>query len=315
VAVAAAPDGTWVEIAALTSHQVNRLEDALPWISGHWRHLAERAAGWHGPRYRESEFEFLPPIPRPAAFRDFDAFERHVQAARSRLGLPVPEAWYEAPFFHFANRLALVGHGAKVCAPAGSNELDFGLSLGVVIGHRGRDIPVEKAWEHVAGFTVVNDLSARDLEQRSLPAGLGPSKGKDFAMAAGPWLVLKRKLEAHIEGEQLSLEMAASLNGRELVRGSTRSLYHSIPRMIAHASRDAELFPGDLLNTGAVGGGSLLEQGADGNGGWLKPGDLVELSIEGIGSLATHIVARSKSGEENREIGKSGNRETRSSVL
>lgn len=291
VAVAAAPDGTWIELAALTARREKRLEESLPWLMGHLDLMRRRAAGWRGPRYRDSEFEFLPPVVRPAAFRDFDAFEAHVGAMRKRIGQVIPTAWYEAPEFAFANRLALVGHGASVRYPAGARELDFGLALGVVIGRRGRDIPRERAWEHVAGFTIVNDLSARDLEQRALPAGLGPSKGKDFATAAGPWLVLRRELDDRIDGERIRLSMTARVNGAVVSTGSTETLFHTVPGMIAHASKDAELFPGDLFSTGAVGGGSLLEAGANGEG-WLREGDTVELEIERIGVLVTRVAGR-----------------------
>ncbi len=292
VAVAAAPDGTWIELAALTSHRVSRLEEALPWVLGRERHLVDRAARWRGPRYRESEFEFLPPIVRPAAFRDFDAFEKHVKTLRSKLGLEMPQVWYEAPIFHFANRLALVGQHGRIWAPLGSSELDFGLALGVVIGRSGRDIRKEKAWEHVAGFTIINDLSARDLERKALSAGLGSSKGKDFATAVGPWLVLRSEFETQIQGEALVLRMSASVNGRVLCRGNTNTLYHSIPSLVTQASRDAELFPGDLLCTGSVGDGCLWELTDNGHGRWLSPGDQVELEIECIGKLTTRVVER-----------------------
>lgn len=291
VAVASAPDGTWIELAALTGRPFQRVEEGLGYVLAHRGHLEERAASWKGPRYRTSEFAFLPPIPRPAAFRDFDAFEQHVKTCRAKLGQLLTQAWYASPAFCFANRLALVGHGAEVCAPCGSRELDFGLALGIVIGKRGRDIPREKAWDHVAGFTIVNDLSARDLERDSLSAGLGPAKGKDFATAAGPWLTLRHSVEDRIHGERLSLGMSVRLNSQELSRGDTASLYHSVPSLVSHASQDAELFPGDLFSTGAVGNGSLWELGANG-AGWLKPGDVVELEIERLGKLSTLIVER-----------------------
>jgi len=295
VAVASLPDGTWMELAALTGRQATRIQDFLPWVLQHQAHLEERAASWHGPRYRQSEFSFLPPVVRPAAFRDFDAFEGHVKACRGRAGLGMPGAWYESPLFHFANRLSLVGQGGSVCAPSGSRELDFGLALGVVIGRRGREISVDRAWDYVAGFTVVNDLCARDLETKALSAGLWPVKGKDFATAVGPWLSLRSSLAGRIQGERLQLAMSARVNGRLVATADSASLFHSIPAMIAHASADAELFPGDLLSTGAAEHGSLLESGS-GAEGWLKPGDRVCLEVECIGSLETHIVARSALG-------------------
>ena len=289
VPVASCPDGTWVELAALIGRPVERLEQGLTYVMGHQIHLEERAAAWRGPRYRQSEFFFLPPIPRPAAFRDFEAFEQHVGAFRASLGGGIPTAWYDAPAFHFANRLALIGHGASFWAPQGSEELDFGLALGVVIGRHGRDIPESKAWDYIAGFTIVNDLCARDLERRAMPAGMGPSKGKDFATAVGPWLVTRDEFQDRIEEGRLSLSMAVRLNGVEVAQGNCGSMYHDIPCLISEASRDAELFAGDLISTGTVGGCSLLEGGC---GAWLKPGDTVALEVERIGILETHVSAR-----------------------
>lgn len=234
----------------------------------------------------------LTPNLRPPAFRDFYAFEAHVKTARARRGLPMPAAWYEIPVFYFSNPNSLVGDDAEVCAPAGCAELDYELELGIVIGTGGADIPAERAWDHVAGFTIINDLSARDLQRQEMTVGLGPAKGKDFATAVGPCLVTRDEFADRIRGETLELEMSARVNGRELSRGNVRSLYHSIPRLIAHASRDAELLPGDLLGTGTVGSGCILELGPENTGGWLKPGDLVELEVERIGVLRTRIVHR-----------------------
>ena len=265
---------------------------ALPWIMNHGETMAKRAAGWSGPRYRESEFTFCAPIVRPPAFRDFYAFEQHVKTARAKRGLEMPPAWYEVPVFYFSNHNALVGHEATVCAPAGCVELDYELELGVVIGRGGRDITPERAWEHVFGFTILNDFSARDLQRKEMAVGLGPAKGKDFATAAGPWLVPRARVADRIAGETLSLEMCARVNGRELSRGNVAALHHTIPRLIAHASRDVDLFPGDLIGTGTVGTGCILELGPETAGGWLKAGDVVELEIEQIGVLRTRIGAR-----------------------
>ena len=292
VPVAAAPDGTWIELAGLIGRGAPRLESALPWLMAHGENLARRAAAWKGPRYRESEFAFLPPVVRPASFRDFYAFEQHVKTARARRGLEMPPEWYDQPVFYFSNPNSLVGHNAAVCAPAGCRELDYELELGIVIGHGGRDISPERAWSHVAGFTIINDLSARDLQRAEMGVGLGPAKGKDFATAVGPWLVLRDAIAERIAGETLALEMTARINGHERSRGNVSSLYHSIPRLIAHASRDAELFPGELIGTGTVGTGCILELGPETTGGWLKPGDVVELEIEHLGLLRTRIAER-----------------------
>jgi fumarylacetoacetate (FAA) hydrolase len=215
-----------------------------------------------------------------------------VKTARANRGLEVPSTWYEIPVFYFSNPTMLIGHDAEVCAPAGCAELDYELELGVVIGRGGRDIPEERAWDHIYGFTIINDLSARDLQRREMSVGFGPAKGKDFATAVGPWLVARRYFEDRIDGDRVTLEMSARINGRPLSRGNVATLHHSIPKLIAHASRDAELFPGDLIGTGPVGTGCILDLGPEVAGGWLKPGDVVELEIERIGVLRTRIGAR-----------------------
>ncbi|MFZ5496744.1 MAG: fumarylacetoacetate hydrolase family protein [Verrucomicrobiota bacterium] len=292
VPAVAAPDGTWIPLAEIRGTGPHPLAEHLPGVLEHATRLAERTAVWTGPRLHPGEIGFLPPILRPPAFRDFYAFEAHVRTARAKRGLEVPAAWYELPVFYFSNHNALVGHDAAIFAPAGCQELDYELELGVVIGRGGRDIPPERAWEHVAGFTILNDLSARDLQRREMTVGLGPAKGKDFATAVGPWLATRDEFADRIEGERLTLAMSARVNGRELSRGNTADLHHPIPRLVAQASRDAELFPGDLLGTGTVGTGCILELGPEHTGGWLEPGDTVELEIERLGVLRTRIAPR-----------------------
>ena len=203
------------------------------------------------------------------------------------------QASYEMPVFYFSNPNSLVGDGASIAAPSGSNELDFGLALGVVIGARARNISPFDAWRSVAGITVINDFTARDIQRTEISVGLGTAKAKDFATSVGPILVTRDEFADKIEGEILSLEMAARLNGRDLSRGNSKSLFHSIPKMIAHASRDADLFAGHLIGTGTVGTGCILELTPEHTGGWLKPGDVIELQIERLGVLRTKIITRS----------------------
>jgi fumarylacetoacetate (FAA) hydrolase len=204
----------------------------------------------------------------------------------------MPQAWYEVPVFYFANPNSLVGADAEVSAPAGSNELDYELELGVVIGNRGRNIAPAQAWHYVAGFTIINDFTARDLQRAEMAVGLGPAKAKDFASTVGPILVTRDELGDKIDRERISLEMRARVNGHQLSWGNSSTLFHSVPTMIAHASRDADLFPGDLIGSGTIGGGCILELGPENTGGWLKAGDIVELEIERIGILRTRIGAR-----------------------
>ena len=232
-------------------------------------------------------------LPPPRSFRDFYVFEQHVKTARARRGLGMLEAWYQQPVFYFSNVNSLRPDGAPVYAPQGCRELDYELELGLIIGRGGRDIPAEQAWGHVAGFTIVNDFSARDLQRAEMAVGLGPAKGKDFATAVGPVLVTLEEFRDRIEPQgRLTLEMIARVNGRELSRGNAAQMHFTWPQIIAHASRDAELAPGDLIGSGTVGSGCIMELGPENTGGWLKPGDVVELEIERIGVLRTPIIAR-----------------------
>lgn len=236
---------------------------------------------------------FLPPVQHPRSFRDFYAFEEHVKTCRAKRGLEMPPAWYEVPVFYFSNAGSLIGHEQPICAPAGSQELDYELELGAIVGKGGRDIPEGQALEHIAGFTIVNDLSARDLQRKEMSVGLGPAKGKDFATAVGPYLVTLDEFQDRIDEKgRVTLEMKARVNGKVLSQGNASSMYHAWPKLIAQASRDAELFPGDLIGSGTVGTGCILELGPENTGGWLKPGDVVELEIERLGVLRTPIVER-----------------------
>ncbi|MHB8509012.1 MAG: fumarylacetoacetate hydrolase family protein [Candidatus Dormibacteria bacterium] len=230
-----------------------------------------------------------PALPDPLSVRDFYAFERHVQDARRNRGLEMVPEWYEIPVFYFSNALAVRGPGAPIWAPPGSGKLDFELEVGVVIGTAGIDIEPGRAFDHVAGLVVLNDWSARDLQVVEMRVGLGPAKGKDFALGIGPWLVTMDELQDRVRGEAIDLAMVARLNGREVARGNLADLYHSIPRLLAQASRGVELHPGELLGTGTVGGGCLFEGGADAT--FLEPGDVVELEVERLGVLANPVVA------------------------
>lgn len=292
VPVADAPDGTWIELAGLIGREAVRLEQVLPWLMVHGAHVPGRAQSWRGPRYRESEFSFLAPVVRPPAFREFHDSVIAACGGSGGRGLNVMRERDAEPAFSFLNHNSLIGHNAAVAAPFGCAELDCELELGVVIGHGGRDIPAERAWGHVAGFTIVNGLSARDWERREMAAGFGPAKARDFATAVGPWMIPRDEVADRIEGERLTLDAVAMVNGRELSRGGTAGLRHSIPRMIAHASRDVELFPGELIGAGPVAVGLIREGGSGHPGGGLKPGDVVELQIERIGLLRTRIVSR-----------------------
>lgn len=235
------------------------------------------------------EVRLLAPLPRPPSLRDFYAFEAHVAAAAALRGGHVPLAWYEIPVFYFSNHTAIYGPGADIPAPR-SRALDYELEIACVIGRAGRDIAEEDAEEYIAGYTIMNDWSARDLQREEMEVGLGPAKGKDFATSLGPWLVTPDELEEHALGDgRHHLIMTAHVNGAELSRGTLRDSYYTFAQMIARASQDATLYPGDVLGSGTVGGGCLLEL-TGGQGPWLAPGDVVELAITGLGALRNRII-------------------------
>lgn len=223
--------------------------------------------------------ELCAPVPEPPSVRDFFAFEGHVATARANRGASVPPEWYEIPVFYFSNPAAIYGPEDTIPYPAYSRQLDYELEIAAVVGRHG----------HIAGFTVMNDWSARDLQKMEMAVGLGPAKGKDFATSLGPVLVTPDELG------DLRLEMTARVNGEERSRGSLGDLHWAWEELAAHAGRNTLLRPGDVLGSGTVGTGCILEHG---DGRWLRPGDVVELEIERIGILRNVVAAPRASGAE-----------------
>jgi fumarylacetoacetate (FAA) hydrolase len=221
--------------------------------------------------YRLDEVRLLPPVRRPPSVRDFYAFEEHVRNARAVTGRGevVPE-WYEIPTFYFSNPAAIYGPEEAIPYPEGSQELDYELEVAAIVGADGA----------IGGFTIMNDWSARDLQRTEMRVGLGPAKGKDFATSLGPVVVTPDELG------DLQLEMVARVNGEERSRGNLGDMYHSWDACRAHAARNTELHAGEILGSGTVGTGCILEHG---DGRWLQPGDEVELEVEGIGILRNRI--------------------------
>lgn len=231
----------------------------------------------------------LAPVPDPPAIRDFYAFEQHVRTCRARRGLGMVPEWYEAPAFYFSNPGAICGPGDPIKIPSRSRCLDYELEIACIIGKAGRDIPAAAAGEYIAGYTILNDWSARDIQQKEMPVGLGPAKAKDFATSLGPWLVTGDALGAETPGGRPVLEMVARIDGVETSRGNLRDIHWTFAEMVEYASRDCLLRPGDILGSGTVGGGCLLEGGSE-RFGWLRPGQVVELEIEHLGVLRNTIV-------------------------
>jgi fumarylacetoacetate (FAA) hydrolase len=220
--------------------------------------------------YDLAEVDFRPPVLQPPSVRDFYAFEQHVATARASRGLEVPQEWYELPVFYFSNPAAIYGPGDEIPKPPETNELDYELEIAAIIGADGA----------IGGFTIMNDWSARDLQRAEMRVGLGPSKGKDFATSLGPIVVTPDEFDGS------SGAMVARVNGEERSRGELADMHHSWEAIVSHAARNTRLLPGDVLGSGTVGTGCILEHG---DGRWLQPGDVVELDVEGIGTLRNTV--------------------------
>jgi fumarylacetoacetate (FAA) hydrolase len=224
----------------------------------------------HHAEYDLAEVDFRAPVLQPSSVRDFYAFEQHVKTARASRGLEVPQEWYEIPVFYFSNPAAIYGPGDEIPKPPDTNELDYELEVAAIVGADGQ----------IGGFTVMNDWSARDLQRAEMRVGLGPSKGKDFATSLGPIVVTPDEFDGS------SGAMVARVNGEERSRGELGDMHHPWESILAHAARNTRLLPGDVLGSGTVGTGCILEHG---DGRWLQRGDVVELEVEGIGILRNTI--------------------------
>jgi fumarylacetoacetate (FAA) hydrolase len=240
------------------------------------------------------ELRFGPPILRPPSLRDFYAFEGHVRTMWERRGGEVPEAWYRLPIFYFGNVSELRGPDEPVWSPAISSELDYELEVAALVDTPARDMQPDRAEEAIGGYTIFNDWSARDLQREETTVRLGPAKGKDFASSIGPWLVTADELEdARTPGSTgPDLAMTAEVNGTETSRGRWSDAHFSFGEMLARASADVRLRPGDLIGSGTVGTGCLLEVREATLGRYLDPGDEVVLWIDRLGELRTRIVER-----------------------
>lgn len=238
-----------------------------------------------------SAVTLLAPIPVPSQIRDFLAFEEHLKGAfamAERLTgrhMDIPAVWYEQPIYYKANRFSVVGPDTDVRWPSYAQLLDYELELACVIGKGGVDIARDKAAAHIFGFTIFNDVSARDTQSREMEGQLGPAKGKDFdtGNVFGPWIVTADEV-----GDPYDLSMVARVNGEEWSRGHSGTMHHRFEDIIAFVSRSETVHPAEILGSGTVGGGCGLELGR-----FLNPGDVVELEVERIGVLRNRITKES----------------------
>jgi len=238
--------------------------------------------------YSLAEVQVVAPLPNPSSLRDFIAFEDHIAATSKRRGQPVPPEWYKAPVYYKGNHRTIIGPDDDLSWPLHTAKLDYELELACVIGRRGSDIPERLAGDYIAGYTIMNDFSARDIQFQEMACRLGPAKGKDFATALGPCLVTPDEI-----ADLGALTMIARVNGEEWSRGRFGTIHWSFPQMIAHVSRGEMIYPGDVFGSGTVGGGCGLEMDR-----YLKPGDVVELEIQLIGVLRTRVVSEAQGGED-----------------
>lgn len=236
----------------------------------------------------------MAPVPRPNTMRDFMVFEGHtLNSLRTMARLKgqdpetvrVPEVWYRFPAYYKGNPMTVIGPEAEVIWPSYEPKLDYELEFGCFIGIGGKDIPVERAREHIAGFTIFNDLSARQTQTDEMQQLLGPAKGKDFdtGNVMGPYLVTPDEV-----GDPYSLTMVARVDGEEWSRGNSSGMHWTFEQMIAHVSRDETLYPGDFFGSGTATTGAGLELDR-----WITPGATVELEVEKLGVLRNRVVRRS----------------------
>jgi 2-keto-4-pentenoate hydratase/2-oxohepta-3-ene-1,7-dioic acid hydratase in catechol pathway len=227
----------------------------------------------------------LAPI-RPAALRDFLAFEDHARGGAARRGEDLNPAWYRFPASYKGNHRSVVGPGEDVVWPSYSERLDFELEIACVVGIRGRDLDEAAAERAIFGYSIMNDWSARDVQREEMALRLGPAKSKDFATSLGPCIVTADEIDP-----RAGLRMSASVNGEEWCRASTDMMHWSFPQMIVHTSRGEDVWPADVYGSGTPFGGCGLDLDR-----WLSPGDLVELEVEGIGVLANRVIRAAPAG-------------------
>ncbi|MES2650110.1 MAG: fumarylacetoacetate hydrolase family protein [Bacteroidota bacterium] len=250
-------------------------------------------------------YEILAPVPHPTSCRDGYAFRQHVAAARRNRKVDMIAEFDQYPIFYFTNHNAIQGPGEIACMPDHFQKLDFELEVAVVIGKKGRNIKAAEADEYIAGYMIMNDMSARTLQMEEMLLNLGPAKGKDFSTVIGPWLVTPDELEAfkveakpnHV-GSAYNLKMICRVNGKEVSAGNMADMDWTFAEIIERCAYGVDVLPGDVIGSGTVGTGCFLELNGTGllndssyKPQWLQPGDDVEMEITGLGVL-TNIITK-----------------------
>ncbi len=223
------------------------------------------------------------PLMNPPALRDFLAFEQHTANGAKTRNEPVNKYWYEIPVYYKGNHRSIIGPDETVLWPSYTRRMDYELELACIIGKKGRNIPEGEAKHYIAGYTIMNDFSARDIQKKEMACRLGPAKGKDFATAIGPYIVTPEEASPD-RVDKMDLKMTARINGEVWSEGNFNSIHWTFEQMIAHVSKEETIYPGDVFGSGTVGFGCGFELDK-----WLQPGDLVELKIEKLGVLRNRV--------------------------
>jgi fumarylacetoacetate (FAA) hydrolase len=252
---------------------------------------------------RATSYELIAPVPHPSSCRDGYAFRQHVAAARRNRKVPMIPEFDQYPIFYFTNHNAIQGPGDIVCMPDHFQKLDFELEAAIVIGKRGRNVRAEKADEYIAGYMIMNDMSARTLQMEEMLLNLGPAKGKDFSTVIGPYLVTPDELDpykvkpkdGHV-GNSHNLSMKCWVNGKLVSEGNLADMDWTFAEIIERCAYGVDILPGDVIGSGTVGTGCFLELNGTGllndanyKSQWLQPNDVVEMEIEHLGHLKNTI--------------------------
>lgn len=242
------------------------------------------------PTYALTDVILLAPLPNPRSFRDYVAFEQHMLNAGKTFGHPVAPVWYEMPIFYFTNHQTISGTGQAIVRPPHCRKLDYELEMACIIGKQGTNIKANEADDYIFGYTIFNDWSARDIQGKEMGMPLGPHKGKDFANTIGPCIVTKDEMNQYRTNDnRFDVRMTAKINGQLICDGNFKTIYYTFGQMIERASENGvTLYPGDILGSGTVGFGSLIETNFAAHRP-LEPGDDVEFEITGIGILKNQI--------------------------
>ena len=277
-----APFYRWADFQDLFKNDkvVSGVESLLDWIEHH-EHLeawlksqAERLSSLKPVEFSLSQLD----IPfRPLSFRDFYAFEEHVKNGRRSRGLEMIDDWYQFPVFYYSNHLNMKAPGDEIHFPKGAKALDFEMEIGCIVGKKSRNLSLEDASKAIFGFCLLNDFSARDVQKKEMALNMGPAKGKDFASSFGPIIYTKDEFQSCRKEKLFDLDLTMKLNGEEVCRSNASKIHYSFEEMLVRASADCDLFPGELLGSGTLGRGCLMEKNLDSEPRWLQSKDEVSL--------------------------------------